>query len=888
MAIKSKSFKRSLIKGLCVFLSLVCVGTAVVSAINVADFALRAGYFYGVDNFRRAEKGVLYDPRISSDFLKEIGFSYYAIKRNLITYRNGAVFEDSVAEQHLESMRDKRIKEVYEDFVFESQKMADAYNAAERVRHKSEEKTTFRQAEQITDMDDETMTVPSVMVSELSEYEASYYDDTYGYLTIDAFIDNPGYIIDDEGFVSVNKEYYRKQAEQNVIGNSDYDLERYENEYKYLKSYLTQLKSLEYFVVNNATGEIFTNSGFKSSAEFVKAYEKDTWFVSSDDNFDTATVGYVFEDLSRSTASSYGSGHSYLADTSDIIQTKEGIILTPSAYTYQFFTLVRFGYFEYKNTASHKYLIGPTNLFEPDPFTVYLSFDYSRADSADPFTQVYAKYIGSVGKLEQSVSLCLVSLGVLLVLLCVFLLLSGKGYKGEPVKLRRQDKIPGEIHLTVSAAAVVGAFLLAFWLAVNITSYYEWRFLIMFGCVALCVAGYALLLNSVASFNRRRLNKTLLSNLLVLMPFRLIVKVYRRLVRNSTHLKDGVRRHFKFFVPFYVAATVICVLLLVSDSVLVILGLIGIVLVNIAMLVIVYSYAKSLDKIRDTVSQAQQGNFDVEFDCASMPVPMTKLAHEISDMRFGMKQAIDTAVQDQRTKTELITNVSHDLKTPLTSIITYTDLIRRSGIEDKTVQGYADVLAEKSGRLKQLIEDLTEATKASTGAVDLQLVDVDLYELAMQAVGENEDSLEKKHIDVRFTPVNGKPIVRADGQKTYRVFENIISNIIKYALEDTVAYVMVAVQDGYATAMFKNIASEQLNIDPDRLMERFVRGDASRSGEGSGLGLSIARDLCALQGGSFEIYIDGDMFTAKVALPLSPDIDKYTDADNMQIIQPEE
>ncbi len=887
MAIKSKSFKRLIIKGLCVFLSLLCVGTAVISALNVADFALRAGYFYGVDSFRQAAKGAVYDPRISSDFLREIGFSYYAIKRNLITYRNGAVFENSASEKYLESMREKRIQELYEGYIDESQKMAEAYNAAERLRRKAYEPTTFRQTEQITDANTQAMTSPTVSVYELSEYEASYYDDAYGYLTIENFTDNPGYIIDEDGFVSINDKYYRSRAEQNV-GNSDYDLERYENEYKYLKSYLAQLKSLEYFVVNNATGEFFTNSGYKSSADFVKAYEKDTWFVSSDDNFDTATAGYIFENLSRGTAQGNGSGYSYLADASDIIQTKEGIIIPPSAYTYQFFTLVRYGYFHYQHTPSYKYLIGPTELFQPDQFTVYLSFDYARADSSDPFSGVYSRYIESVGKLEKSFTAFLVSAALLLILLCAFLLLSGKGHKGEPVALRRQDKIPGEIHLIVSAAAVVGAFFLAFWLAVNIATYYEWRVLITLGCVALCVSGYSVLLNLVASFNRRRLNKTLLKNLLVLLPFRLVAKVYRRLAQNSTHLKDGVRRHYKFFVPFYVVITVVCVLLLVSDSPLVFLGLIGIVLVNAAMLVIIYSYAKSLDKIRDTVSQAQQGNFDVEFDCASMPAPMTKLAHEIEDMRCGMKQAIDTAVHDQRTKTELITNVSHDLKTPLTSIITYTDLIRRSGIEDETVRGYADVLAEKSLRLKRLIEDLTEAVKASTGSVDLQLTDVDLYELAMQAVGENEDALENKHIDVRFTPVTSRPVVRADGQKTYRVFENIISNITKYALEDTVAYVMVGIQDGCGTAMFKNIASEQLNIEPDRLMERFVRGDDSRSGEGSGLGLSIARDLCTLQGGGFDIYIDGDMFTAKVTLPLTPDIEKYRDTDVAQEMNGEE
>ncbi len=861
MDTKWKKCKRGIIKGLCVFLSLVCVGTAVTCALNIWEFAQRAGYFYGMENFSDAARNTLYDPRISSDFLREVGFSYYAIKRNLITYRNGTVFEGDTAESYLESMRVKEENALFEDYVAQPREMAKAYNWLKQNREKEEETTTFAATEQ-----EISEGVTAVGVHQMpGDYE--YYQ--FGYLTIEEFEGDPGYIIDEYGFVSVNEDYYRDMAKQNALDNRRFDLERYENEYKHLRSYLTKLKSLEYFVVNNSTGETFTNSGYRTAAEFTSAYEADTWFVSSNDNFGTMTAGPVFEQFSSVTTPGNSSGFSYLADVSDIVQTKEGIILTPSAYTYNFFTNIRYGYLRYKELASHKYVVGSTNLFTPDPFTVYLSFDYSRSDDADPFSQVYSRYIASVSRLEKSVTVGLVAFALALILLAVFFLISGKGFKGAAAKLRVQDKIPGEIHFIVSAAAFAGLFLAALVLAIKITDFFEWRAFITVGCVALSLAGYAFLLNYVASFNRRRLNKTLFDNLLLLWPIKLLRRIYRRLARNSTHLKDGVRRYFRFFVPFYVVISIVCWLFLLDDSPLVIIGIIGLVLVNTALLVIVYSYAKSLDKIRETVSQAQQGNFDVEFDCASMPVPMVKLSHEIEDMRCGMKQAIEAAVKDQRTKTELITNVSHDLKTPLTSIITYTDLIQRSSIEDEKVRGYAEILAEKSQRLKQLVEDLTEAAKVSTGAVDIQLADVDLGELVMQAVGENEEVLARRGIDVRFTPVSGNPVVRADGQKTYRVIENIISNINKYALENTVAYVMVGVQDGFATATFKNISAEQINVSSEQLMERFVRGDVSRSGEGSGLGLSIARDLCTLQGGKFEIYVDGDMFTSKVSLPLA-------------------
>ncbi len=858
MDTRSKKFKRGLLKGMCVFLCLVCVGTSVLSAINVADFAMRAGYFYGLDNFSSDPKSTLYDPRISSDFLREIGFSYYAIKRNIVTYHNGEIFEQDNIESLLSEKRKLITQDLFNSYLSNCRAQANAYNKHHAAVSESEQTTSYSYDEVVTYVD--------------YAGEPHYYHSEYD---VEYFRNDNAYIVNDDGTVSVDEEYVMLMAQMDAEARSDWDTVRYENEYKYLNSYLSQLKSLEYFVVNNATGEVFTNSSFATAAEFSKAYSDDTWFVSSSDNFSTVMAGRVFEDLSRSTVSGDNSVFGYHTDSSDIVQTKDGIILSPTAYIIHFFALLRYGYYRYMALPSYNYVIGSTDLFDTDPFTIWLSFDYSRADSSDPFVSVWENYTESVGTLERSITACLVSLALALTFFVIFCFISGKGHKGSAAALRRQDKIPGELHFIFSASVFALAFAAAVYLLMHITRNDEWRAIISAGCVLLAVIGISSVLNMVASLNRRRLNNTLLDNLLVLLPFKLIAKIYRRISRNSTQLKDGVRRYFRFFLLFYLAAVAVCVLLLFTHSVLVIFGITGLVLVNIVMLLAVYSYAKSLDKIRDTVSQAQQGNFDVEFDCANMPAPMTRLAHEIEDMREGMKQAIEAGIRDQRTKTELITNVSHDLKTPLTSIITYTDLIKRSNIEDENVRGYVDVLADKSQRLKRLIEDLTEATKASTGAVELQIVDVNLHELAMQAVGENADRLEQSNIDVRFTPVSSTPIVRADGQKTYRVFENVISNIAKYALADTVAYVMVGVQDGFGIATFKNISREPLNISTDQLMERFVRGDSSRSGEGSGLGLSIARDLCALQGGKFDIYIDGDMFSARIALPLTENIEKY-------------
>ncbi|MBR6634035.1 MAG: sensor histidine kinase, partial [Clostridia bacterium] len=331
-----------------------------------------------------------------------------------------------------------------------------------------------------------------------------------------------------------------------------------------------------------------------------------------------------------------------------------------------------------------------------------------------------------------------------------------------------------------------------------------------------------------------------------------------------------VRRRFMIIVPIYAVILAACWLTLAATTWEVGLAIfIGIVLllVSVAFFVLIYYYAKALDKIRETVAKTQQGDFDVQFDCNSMPKAMVDFASDISEMRSGMKLAVDSAVREQKAKTELITNVSHDLKTPLTSIITYADLIARSTEGNDEVKEYSEVLTEKSMRLKHLIEDLTEATRVSTGAIELHPTRVDLCELAAQAVGENTGAFEKSGVEPIINNNGTKPVVFADGQKTYRVLENIISNITKYSLPGTRAYVTVGEENGMGLVMFRNISAAPLNISADELMERFVRGDSARTGEGSGLGLSIDKDLCELQGGRFEISIDGDMFTSRVYLP---------------------
>ncbi len=275
----------------------------------------------------------------------------------------------------------------------------------------------------------------------------------------------------------------------------------------------------------------------------------------------------------------------------------------------------------------------------------------------------------------------------------------------------------------------------------------------------------------------------------------------------------------------------------------------------------------SLDRIMACVSQAREGNLTGKIDTKFMPPFMRRFAEDILSMQDGLQSAVESAVKDQRMKAELITNVSHDLKTPLTSIVNYVDLLKKCEVEDETAQRYINVLDEKAARMKKLIEDLVEASKASSGAIEIHPVKVNLCEFAAQAVGEHEDELGSYNIGLVLKAPAVPVTVTADSQKTSRIVENLFSNIRKYAMEGTRVYVEVADGTEYASIIFKNISKYPLDVSADELTQRFVRGDASRSGEGSGLGLSIAQNLCELQKGKFKVEIDGDLFKVTLSLP---------------------
>ncbi|MCM1149447.1 MAG: HAMP domain-containing histidine kinase [Butyricicoccus sp.] len=256
------------------------------------------------------------------------------------------------------------------------------------------------------------------------------------------------------------------------------------------------------------------------------------------------------------------------------------------------------------------------------------------------------------------------------------------------------------------------------------------------------------------------------------------------------------------------------------------------------------------------------GDLSYQVDTSRMLWDFKKHGEDLNSIALGLNRAVEERLKSERMKTELITNVSHDIKTPLTSIINYSDLICKENSENEKVREYSAVLLRQSERLKKLIDDLVDASKASTGNVDVNLGPFELDVLLTQTAGEYGQRLA----DCRLELITKRPEkslrIMADGRHMWRVFDNLMNNICKYALPGTRVYLTVEDKLGQAVISFKNTSRNELDVSPDELMERFVRGDSSRSTEGSGLGLSIARSLTELQGGTLELTVDGDLFKA--------------------------
>ena len=338
--------------------------------------------------------------------------------------------------------------------------------------------------------------------------------------------------------------------------------------------------------------------------------------------------------------------------------------------------------------------------------------------------------------------------------------------------------------------------------------------------------------------------------------------IYWIYIKIKEFLDDvKITKRFILYFIIFIIANLICFAIMWSD------GFPGIIL-SIILYAVVYGLIskrlKSYVKIEKAINDLYQGNTDIELEENEFVKEMKNMASQINDIAGGLSNAIDEKLKSERLKTELITNVSHDIKTPLTSIINYVDLLKKEGMDGEKAKEYLDILDSKSQRLKKLTEDLVEASKASSGAIKLNMEKLNVNELIKQVSGEFEDKFKARKLEEIITFPENALYIKADSRYMYRVLENMYSNISKYAMEGTRVYTDIIEKDGRIIIQLKNVSKQKLNISADELMQRFVRGEASRNTEGSGLGLSIARSLTELQEGNFNIYLDGDLFKVTI------------------------
>lgn len=355
-------------------------------------------------------------------------------------------------------------------------------------------------------------------------------------------------------------------------------------------------------------------------------------------------------------------------------------------------------------------------------------------------------------------------------------------------------------------------------------------------------------------------DKTLVKNMLIVRTFKYIFRSIGKALRNT----DVTKKAILYFGLFAGAEFIILFMfsLLGSDGTSSLFFLMFVM--NVFIFVIIYRIMMGVKELEAAEKNIIAGNLDYKLNTANYKGDMKILAEGLNEIGAGLENAVNGRMKSERFKTELITNVSHDIKTPLTSIINYTDLLKKENIETEPVKGYIEVLDRQSERLKKLINDLLEASKASSGNIKMEIAEVDAGLMLEQVYGEYQDKFEKAGLTGIVTKPSETVHIKADVNHLFRVFDNILSNVVKYAQPDTRVYIDLIKNADKVTIAFKNISKEKLNITGEELMERFVRGDRARNTEGSGLGLSIAKSLTNLMGGELEIIVDGDLFKVEV------------------------
>ena len=438
------------------------------------------------------------------------------------------------------------------------------------------------------------------------------------------------------------------------------------------------------------------------------------------------------------------------------------------------------------------------------------------------------------------------SIIAVLVLLIMNCFLIGLRNENGEVILNAFDKTP----LLVALIILFILFMIGCGFLIALTS--ENLTLILSGTAIGAVIGYISFVFFLETIIKRIKSRTLFRNTITYRILRWIKSLITSMTRNAN-------------------MTVKLILIFIAFGILNIIGF-GLSINNepigffILIAIWVYAFAKMHQwlvryiEIKNAINEIYIGNTEVHLDEKRYKGSLNSMAIQVNDIAGGLSNAIQEKLKSERLKTELITNVSHDIKTPLTSIINYVDLLKKEKMPNEQAEEYLNILDNKSQRLKRLTEDLVEASKASSGNIKLNIEKLNVNELLKQVSGEFEDKFKLRNLEEVMSLPEKNVYINADSRYMYRILENMYSNISKYAMDNTRVYIDVIPNNNRITIQMKNISKEKLNISTEELMQRFVRGDSARNTEGSGLGLSIATSLTTLQGGTFNIYLDGDLY----------------------------
>jgi len=495
------------------------------------------------------------------------------------------------------------------------------------------------------------------------------------------------------------------------------------------------------------------------------------------------------------------------------------------------------------------------NYFQNDPVTgknekiivsVDVSFPYS--DEVSAAYAAYEKYAGWGNGLVVGMIISFVA-GILFLL--VITLQSGLVCRDREVHTMPADRIPAEVMLAICGMALIGMVGIAglgltgsgnptdgFWLTVITTGE---------------ILGAAVFLGAYLSVIRRWKAKKLWRSSFCYTIVKSCKKVYMARTTSGRMIVAFVGLVLMNYLLAALFGGFGLILLFLADGV-----------------VLLYMIRENAGRqvIYDGLARLASGQLDYKIDEKDLTGDNRQMAAAVNRVGEGLQNAVKETLKSERLKADLITNVSHDIKTPLTSIINYVDLLKREDFEDPKIRNYLQVLEEKAYRLKTLTEDVVEASKVSSGNISLEMMNLNLVELVNQTSAEFEEKFEARNLKMIMNLPTEPATIYADGRRMWRVLANVFNNAAKYAMEGSRVYVDLVQTGEEVQLTIKNVSEQPLNISADELTERFIRGDVSRSTEGSGLGLSIAQNLTKLQGGKFELYLDGDLFKVLIRFPV--------------------